>query len=134
RETKNAPPAGQGEGQFSAQQAAPFQSVRQKGALTPQRADSQKGERRIFCCPMRRTGWSTVIRVHCSAFTSQSTLFQLNYSAQMGEGQPRSLFFTKICRRIFLTGEARAEPASAPSEIPNGGAVGDDLRRSLHHR
>jgi hypothetical protein len=34
---------------------------------------SEKGERSCFCCPIHRAGRSvwTMIRVHCSAFTSR---------------------------------------------------------------
>ncbi|RAW63715.1 hypothetical protein C4N21_12900 [Faecalibacterium prausnitzii] len=52
---------------FCARKAAPFLY---RGFLSRR---MQKGERSTFCCPIYRIGGSTstMIRVHCPAFTSQ---------------------------------------------------------------
>jgi len=61
---------------FRAHKAAPFSAVlaeerTSKGALPALK--SEKGKRSCFCCPIHRAGvsTSTMIRVHCSAFTSK---------------------------------------------------------------
>ena len=57
---------------FRARKAAPFLF---RGFLSRR---GQKGERRLFCCPIHRIrgSTSTMIRVHCPAFTSRISRFR----------------------------------------------------------
>jgi len=65
-----------GNRRFHAHKTAPFSAViveERAPKRRPARLRSEKGERSCFCFPIHRIGVraSTMIRVHCSAFTSR---------------------------------------------------------------
>ena len=105
---------------FWAHKTAPSSAVLRKNGTSkrhPAAHLSEKGERSCFCCPIHRAGRSvwTMIRVHCSAFTSRFskiywTVFII--APQKNRVNPKPCIYSNfICRLqslyMFRTAEAK---------------------------